>query len=162
VALDQDRAGKVLLVTFDERNGRKTVEVTERQVGQTRFERLELDAPTVPSQPALIQLLGGRADPGLVLDVRLIGVRPDALDLHTDEVETALAGQFLKIRVRDRSVPALSEGAIPPPDTILGAFIRDVEARVAELEAAGDDAAGEVRDALRLGRLLLAGEEVTL
>jgi DNA repair exonuclease SbcCD nuclease subunit len=162
VALDQDRAGKVLLVTLDERNGLKTVEITERQVGQTRFERLELDAPTVPSQPALIQLLGGRADPDVVLDVRLIGVRPDALDLHTDEVETALAGQFLKIRVRDRSVPALSEGAIPPPDTILGAFIRDVEARVAELEAAGDDAAGEVRDALRLGRLLLAGEEVTL
>ncbi|HEX4897790.1 MAG TPA: DNA repair exonuclease [Candidatus Limnocylindrales bacterium] len=162
VALDQDRAGKVLLVTLDERNGKKTVEISERQVGKTRFERLELDAPTVSSQPALIQLLGGRADPDLVLDVRLIGVRPDALDLHTDEVETALAAQFLKIRVRDRSVPALSEGAIPPPDTILGAFIRDVEAHVAELEAAGDDAAGEVRDALRLGRLLLAGEEVTL
>jgi len=163
VALDQDRAGKVLLVALDERNGRKTVEVTERRVGQTRFERLELDTPTVPSQPALIQLLAGRADPDLVLDVKLIGVRPDALDLHTDEVETELAGQFLRIRVRDRSVPALSEGTIPPPDTILGAFIRDVEARVAELEAAGDDAAaGEVRDALRLGRLLLSGEEVTL
>jgi DNA repair exonuclease SbcCD nuclease subunit len=163
VALDQDRAGKVLLVTLEERNGRKSVEVAERQVGQTRFERLELDAPTIPSQPALIQLLAGRADPDLVLDVRLIGVRPDALDLSADEVEAAVAGQFLKIRVRDRSVPALSEGTIPPQDTILGAFIRDVEARVAELEAAGDDlAAAEVRDALRLGRLLLSGEEVTL
>ena len=80
-----------------------------------------------------------------------------------EEVEAAVGGQFLKVRVRDRSVPALSEGAIPPPDTVLGAFIRDVEAQVAELEAAGDDtAAGELRDALRLGRLLLAGEEVTL
>jgi exonuclease SbcD len=163
VALDQDRAGKALLIVLDEHDGKKTVELTDRQVGQTRFERLEMDAPTVPSQPALIQLLAGRADPNLVLDVRLIGVRPDALDLHAEEVETALAGQFLKIRVRDRSVPALSEGAIPPADTILGAFIRDVEARVAEIEAAGDEAAaGEVRDALRLGRLLLAGEEVTL
>jgi DNA repair exonuclease SbcCD nuclease subunit len=163
VALDQDRAGKVLLITLDERDGKKSIQLAERQVGQTRFERLELDAPTVPSQPALIQLLAGRADPDLVLDVRLIGVRPDALDVDADEVEAAVAGQFLKIRVRDRSVPALSEGTIPPADTILGAFIRDVEARVAELEAAGDDdAAAEVRDGLRLGRLLLSGTEVTL
>lgn len=163
VALDQDRAGKVLLVRLEERNGKKTVELEERQVGRTRFEKVELDATTVASQPALIDLLAARADPDLVLDVRIIGVRPDELDLHVDEVEAALGGRFLKVRVRDRSVPALSEGAIPPPDTVLGAFIRDTEAQVAELEAGGDDAAaGELRDALRLGRLLLSGEEVTL
>ena len=56
---------------------------------------------------------------------------------------------------------------------MLGAFIRDLEARVAEVEAErrrparptelnGHDTAGELRDALRLGRLLLAGTEVTL
>jgi DNA repair exonuclease SbcCD nuclease subunit len=163
VALDQDRAGKVLVVTLDQRNGKKSVAIEERQVGRTRFEKVELDAAGVGSQPALVDLLAARADPDLVLDVRLIGVRPDELDLHVEEVEAAVGGRFLKVRVRDRSVPALSEGAIPPPDTVLGAFIRDVEARVAELEAAGDDAAaGELRDALRLGRLLLAGEEVTL
>jgi len=163
VALDQDRAGKVLIVTLDERNGKKTVEVEERQVGRTRFEKIELDATGVASQPSLIDLLGARADPDLVLDVRIIGVRPDELDLHVDEVEAELGGRFLKVRVRDRSAPALSEGAIPPPDTVLGAFIRETEARVAELEAGGDNAAaGELRDALRLGRLLLSGEEVTL
>jgi hypothetical protein len=65
------------------------------------------------------------------------------------------------------------------PDTVLGAFIRDMEAQIAEAEAAdvadaeaGPDAGSqdaaiperalELRDALRLGRLLLAGEEVTL
>ncbi|MBA3875542.1 MAG: hypothetical protein C0498_01170 [Anaerolinea sp.] len=163
VALDQDRAGKVLLVTLDEHNGKKKVELDERQVGRTRFEKVELDAAGVASQPALIDLLATRADPDLVLDVRLIGVRPDELDLHVEEIEAAIGGRFLKVRVRDRSVPALTEGAIPPPDTVLGAFIRDVEAQVAELEAADDEtAAGELRDALRLGRLLLAGEEVTL
>jgi DNA repair exonuclease SbcCD nuclease subunit len=163
VALDQDRAGKVLVVTFETRDGRKNVAVAERQVGRTRFEKVELDAPGIGSQAALIEQLLTRADPDLVLDVRIIGVRPDSLDLHTEEVEVALSGQFLKVRVRDRSVPALSEGAIPSPDTILGAFIRDVEAQVAEHEATGDDAAAtELRDALRLGRLLLVGEEVTL
>ena len=73
------------------------------------------------------------------------------------------------MRVRDVSLPALTEGALPSPDTIAGAFIRDLEARIAELEAAPDAAGGagqteaaELRDALRLGRLLLAGHEVSL
>jgi exonuclease SbcD len=163
VALDQDRAGKVLLVELNERDGAKTVTVEERQVGQTRFERHELDASVQTSQPAMIESLRGMADPDLVLDVRLVGVRPDELDLDIEEIETALAPGFLKVRVRDLSKPALTEGNLPSPDTIAGAFIRDLEARIAELETAGSEAeAAEQRDALRLGRLLLAGHEVSL
>jgi len=163
VALDQDRAGKVLLVELEERDGAPTVTVEERQVGRTRFERHELDANTQASQPALIESLRSLADPDLVLDVRLVGVRRDELDLDIEEIEAALAPSFLKVRVRDSSLAALTEGALPSPDTIVGAFIRDLEARIAELEAAGSDAeAAEQRDALRLGRLLLAGHEVSL
>jgi hypothetical protein len=52
---------------------------------------------------------------------------------------------------------------LPPPDTIAGAFIRDIEGRIAQLEAAGKaPEAAELRDVLRLGRLLLAGHEVSL
>jgi hypothetical protein len=98
-----------------------------------------------------------------VLDVELIGVRPDELDLHVEEVESELAEQFLKVRVRDRSVAPLPEGPMASPDTVLGAFLRDLEVRVAEVEAVDDtESASELRDALRLGRLLLAGHEVTL
>jgi DNA repair exonuclease SbcCD nuclease subunit len=163
VALDQDRAGKVLLVELEERGGTRTVKVEERQVGRTRFEKRELDASTLVSQPALVEMLAAAADPDLVLDVRLVGVRPDELDLDLDEIESALAPSFLKVRVRDASLPALTDGPLPSPDTIAGAFIRDLEARIAELEAAGSQAeAAEQRDALRLGRLLLAGHEVSL
>lgn len=163
VALDQDEAGRVLLVTLDEREGKRRVSVEERQVGRTRFERVDLDAAAVASQPALVAELITRADPDLVLDARIIGVRRDELDLDVDEVEAAIAPSFLKVRLRDRSVPALSEGALPPPDTIAGAFIRDLEGQIAELEASDRvDDAGELRDALRLGRLLLGGHEVTL
>jgi hypothetical protein len=141
----------------------RTVKVEERTVGRTRFQRLEFNAAEVPAQAALIQRLIALADPDLVLDVRLTGVRPDELDFDADEVEAAVAGSFLKVRFRDASVPALTTGALPPPDTIAGAFIRGVEARVAELEANGDaDRAREMRDVLRLGRLLLSGQEVTL
>jgi exonuclease SbcD len=163
VALDQDRAGKVLLIELDAKVRAKSVKIEERQVGKTRFEKAEVDAATVASQPALIDLLRARKDPDLVLDVRLVGVRRDELDLDLDEIEAALAPSFLKVRVRDSSLPALTEGPLPSPDTIAGAFIRDLEARIRDLEAAGSTAeAAEQRDALRLGRLLLAGHEVSL
>jgi DNA repair exonuclease SbcCD nuclease subunit len=163
IAIDQDRAGNVLLVTLEDGSDGRQVGLEERRVGRTRFEHMELDASTVESQPALVASLARRADPDLVLDVRLGGVRPDELDLFVDEVEAALAPSFLKVRVRDRSLPALTEGPLPSADTIAGAFIRDLESRILAQEAAGDEeGAAELRDALRLGRLLLAGHEVTL
>lgn len=164
VALDQDRAGKALLVELEELGTGRAVTVTERPVGRTRFEKQAIDAAGVASQPALIASLQRLSDADLVLDVRLTGVRPDELDLDTDEIEAALAPSFLKVRVRDVSTPALTEGAIPSPDTIAGALIRDLEGSIAELEAADPTSseAAELRDALRLGRLLLAGHEVSL
>ena len=166
VALDQDRAGKVLIVSLDDSRGGRTVTFEERTVGRTRFERVEIDAATVKSQPELVTRLATRADPDLVLDVRLKGVRADELDLDTDEIESELRRSFLKVRVRDYSLPPLTEGNLPSPDTIVGAFIRDVEAQIAELEASGRvehvEHAAELRDVLRLGRLLLAGHEVSL
>jgi len=144
-------------------NRARSVTVEERTVGRTTFRRMDMDAAELPSQAAFIGRLIGEADPDLVLDVRLTGVRQDELDLDMDEVESALASSFLKVRVRDASVPALSTGPIPGPDTISGAFIRDLEARIADLEAAEDgEQAREMRDVLRLGRLLLSGQEVTL
>jgi exonuclease SbcD len=166
VAVNQDGAGNVLLVTLDMQADKRTVTIEERRVGLTTFEKLELDAARIASQPDLVSKLAARADPNLVLEARLTGVRPDELDINTDEVEDALRGSFLRIRVRDAAIPALSTGSLPSPDTIAGAFIRDIEARIAELEADPADAstleAAELRDVLRLGRLLLAGHEVTL
>lgn len=163
VAIDQDKAGSVLLISLEESNRKKRVKIEARPVAKTHFERLDIDAATVATQPGLIDQLAARADPDLVLDVRLIGVRPEMLDLDLDEVESALADRFLRVRVRDRSLAPLTEGILPPADTVLGAFIRDLEGRIAESEAATPDGtADELRDSLRLGRLLLTGEEVTL
>jgi exonuclease SbcD len=173
VAIDQDGSGSVLLVTLDMAGSKRMVKIEERRVGKTRFERLELDAAAITTQPSLVASLAKRSDPDLVLDVQLIGVKPELLDVDTDEVESELGGRFLKLRVRDRSIAPLTDGILPSAETVLGAFIRDLEGRIAEHEAAGaasngatpgggDGDATELRDALRLGRLLLAGEEVTL
>jgi exonuclease SbcD len=163
VAIDQDRAGNVLLVTLEVREGGRHVTAEERRVGRTRFQAMQVDAAAVGSQPALIARLAALADPDLVLDVRIIGVRPDELDLATDEIEREVAVRFFRVRVRDSSAAALPDGPLPPPDTIAGAMVRDLEAEIAGLEAGGrDDDARETREALHLARLLLDGREVTL
>jgi DNA repair exonuclease SbcCD nuclease subunit len=162
VAVDQDRAGNVLLVTLVERDGGRHVDVEERRVGRTRFDRVDVDAGSIGSQPAFVERLAALADPDLVLEARLIGIRPDDLDLVADEVERELADRFFRLRVRDLAAAALPEGPLPPPDTIVGSLVRDLGAAIAEAEAAGDDErARETREVLRLARLLLDGREVT-
>jgi exonuclease SbcD len=163
VAVDQDRAGNVLLVTLGERDGGRHIDVEERRVGHTRFDRLDVDAAEIGSQPALVERVASLADPDLVLDVRLVGVRPDDLDLAPDEVERELGERFFRLRVRDASAAALPEGPLPPPDTIVGALVRDLAHEIDEAETLGDDVrAREIREALRVARLLLDGREVTL
>jgi len=156
VALDQDGAGQVVLVTLDERDGQRKVSVEPRPVGQTRFRKLELDGATVTSQAALAQQIRDLADADLVLDARIVGVRSAELDLNIDELARQLEGSFLRLRLRDASVVGLPAGAAPPPDTILGALTRDFRARIDDHETRGDsERAGELREALRLGVALL-------
>ena len=156
LALDQTGAGRVAIVSLEERAGERVVTVEPTIVGRTRFESLELDAAEVVSQAALVNRLLGLADQDLILDVRIGGVAADRLEIDTDAVGRELSASFLKLRVQDRSVAALPDGPLPPPETIAGSFLRDLNARIAAAEAIGDDAAAtEAREALQLGRLLL-------
>lgn len=169
VAVDQDRAGSALLVTLSIVDGLRTVEVEERAVGRTRFVRQEIDAATVASQPALVGRVSAAADPDVVMEVRLVGIRPADLDVDPDEVARALAPSFLAVRFRDLTLAPLPPAdEVPGPETILGSLIRDLEARIAASEEAGRTdpekagEAAELRDALLVARHLLAGSEVTL
>jgi exonuclease SbcD len=158
VAIDQDGAGQVLLVTLQE--GPAGVTVEPIAVGRTRFQKLDLDAAQLRSQDDVVRRLHALADPDLVLEVRLTGVAADSLDLNEEEIAGQVQGAFLGFRFRNQSVPALPDSPLPPADTIPGAFIRDIEARIAEATRAGDaDAAAEAREVLRLGRLLLDNPE---
>jgi DNA repair exonuclease SbcCD nuclease subunit len=156
VALDQDGAGQILLVNFEERDAQRVVTVEPRAVGKTKFRKLEIDGATVASQAALATQLKEMADPDLVLDARIVGVRAGELDLNIEELTSQLSGSFLKLRLRDASVVGLPDDAAAPADTILGAMTRDFRARIEDHETRGDsERAAELREALRLGVALL-------
>jgi DNA repair exonuclease SbcCD nuclease subunit len=153
VAVDQDGAGSVVLVGLSDGAPPR---IEQRPVGKTIHRRLDVDAGSLAAQAELERKLAELANPDLVLDARLVGVMPDRLDINLDEVEQHLAGKFLRLRLRDQSLAALPEGELPSAETIPGAFVRDLEARIAAHDQAGDaDTAAELREALRLGRLLL-------
>ena len=117
---------------------------------------VEVDAAVLTSQADLETRLRELANADLVLDVRVVGVRAADLDLSVDELERQLGSAFMRIRVRDASIAPLADTVIAPQDTILGAFTRNFRTRIEESEANGDAArAAELREALRLGTLLL-------
>lgn len=164
VRIEGEPAGEVFVVTLDEAAARPTIE--RQRVGRTRAERVEVDLPSVADQAALVEALNARGDPDLILDVDLVGDWRDDLDLDPTDVEAALASSFFRIRIQNLGQPLLSPRPLPPEDTIAGTFLRDLEARIAEAEtveggeAAGGGAARDLRDALRLGRRLLSGQEL--
>ncbi len=165
VSLRHDGPGTVTLAAFDDRPDGKSVRLESRVVGTARHGVLAVDVSGLASQEDLVARLLAVADPGLVLDVRLTGERPDDLVLDPAAAEDAVRGRFLRARLDDRSRPPLTAGALPPPETVLGAFIRNIEGRIAELEAGAaepPDEAAELREILRMGRRLLAGEAVAL
>jgi DNA repair exonuclease SbcCD nuclease subunit len=156
VALDQDGAGQVALVTLEERGGAREVRVEPITVGRTRFLKLDLDAAELASPEVLTERLRAQADPDLVLDVRLVGVAAPTLEIDPDELAGALADAFLRVRVRNLAAASLPDGPAPPPGTIAGLFTSTLEARIAAARSAGDLAAvSEQAEVLRLGRLLL-------
>jgi hypothetical protein len=96
------------------------------------------------------------ADPDLVLAVSIEGIAPDTLEIDTDELERTLEGDFLHVRVRDRSATELADAPDLPDDTVAGKFVLDMESRIQAAEAKGDEQAAEqARQILRLGRRLL-------
>ncbi len=141
VALDQDGAGQVALVSLDANNGQRSVTVAARPVGRTTFRRVDVDAAGVTSQAELESRLREMASPDLVMDARIVGMRSPNLDLNVDELERQLADKFMRVRIRDVSTAPLDDSIIAPADTVLGAFTRDFRARIVESEEKGDDRA---------------------
>ena len=143
VALDQDRAGKVLLVELDERAGGRQVTVQEHQVGRTqlRQDRGRRRHASRASRPWSRCSRRGRTRTSS-------SMRASSASVPTSSTCTSTRSRPRSRRPSSRSasatrrIPALTQGPLPSPDTIAGAFIRDLEARIAELEADGLDGRG--------------------
>ena len=159
VAVDQDGAGDVCLVSLEDgAGGHSSVRIERIRVGRTVFRAVDFDASELTSQDELERRIAAMAGPDLILGVTIAGVAPDSLEILPDEVERRLAESFLQLRITDRSVSEPGAALDLPPDTVAGRFVLDVGARLRAAEAQGDAASAEAeqaRQVLRLGRRLL-------
>jgi len=155
IALDESLSGSVLIVTLEE--GR-SVQVTPRRIGRRTYLRLAVEAKSVE---AILDRVRPAADPEAVLELTLNGILPPELHADPDEIHRQLASLFFHVRLKDQSVSELTPEELErfPETTVIGKFIRSVQAEMSEVDALRRQ---ELQQALQLGMALLLGREVNL
>ncbi|MGM0491756.1 MAG: metallophosphoesterase family protein [Armatimonadota bacterium] len=150
------QTGSVALVTL----GEGATRVERLEVGSLRACALAIDAGDLSGTEDLIARLEERADPDLLLEVRLTGLAAPGVVLDVETVIERLEGAFFALRVADRSHPALDdldaqhlEGRLT-----LGRFTELARTRV---DAATDERERRVAErALQIGvSMLRSGDE---
>ncbi len=148
--------GRALLVTIDEA-ARDRVRIEARIVGRTRRLRLELPASDFADEAALAEHLAALADPDLACDVRLTGLRGPELRIDEAALEARLGPGFFHLRIVDAATASPPPPPEPVPESIAGAFVRDVGTRMAAAVAEGRTSdARELGEQLEWGTRLLA------
>jgi DNA repair exonuclease SbcCD nuclease subunit len=155
LGLDQPGFGHVLVV---EVSGPGQVQVEPVRVAKRRLVVETLDAGAL-DEGALRTYLEQAADPDVVLDLTLAGVREPDRPWPLGALVREYADRFFRLHVRDRSHPRLDEDALErfEPSTVLGQFVRRMRERLATCSAEERE---ELEEALQLGVAALQGREV--
>jgi len=156
IDLDEPDSGNVCLVTLEAPGA---AQVVRRRVGRRLGRRLVLDVATLGGSEAVERTIRAEADPDLALTVVLTGLasltdRPNAERLLED-----LGGEFFRLRIQDESHgrPDAIDPAQFPENTVLGRFVRLMQAEIA---GRGGEARVTAEEALHWGVALLEGKEL--
>ena len=154
IDMDQRSAGHIVRVFLHEKN---QVEMQPIRIGSKRAETLTIDVSPCESPDSIVKLIQDRADPNLILEVTLSGLRCMQYDLDAVEMEKELRGQFFNLRMFDRSLPKLDEVQSQnyPDKTVTGRFLRMMEEKIASARTEEDRAL--YAESLKLGFALLQG-----
>ena len=173
VLVDQKSTGQALLVTFPAvarapvarpgGGGARVPAVQVIETGTLRCEALALDPETHPDEAAIAAAIEGRGDAELLLEVTVAGLAPEGFTCDVARLQAELAGRFFRLRIRDASVPPLTdlEHHLVSDQLISGRAAALFEERIAAARAAGDTEGERVAQrALQLALALLQGKEV--
>ncbi len=155
LGLDQPGFGHVLVAEI---SGPGRVAVEQVRVARRRLVADTLDAATL-SEQALRGYLEQRADPDVVLDLTIAGLREPDLPWPVAAVVREYADRFFRLHLRDRSSPRLDEDALErfESSTVLGQFVRRMRER---LQTCLPEERESLEEALQLGVAALQGREV--
>ncbi len=156
LSLDQPGFGHALLVTLE---GPGRVSVEPVRVARRRYHAESLPVDELDEQ-ALRVRLEALADPDLVLEVTLQGIREPDQVLPLQALVQEYADRFFRLVLRDASHPRLNEEALErfEPTTVLGQFVRRMRERI---QTGPGQERATLEEALQLGVAALQGREVT-
>jgi DNA repair protein SbcD/Mre11 len=156
IDLDEPDSGNVCLVIL---HAPGKVEVSRRRVGRRHGRRLDLDVATSGSAEAVERRIRAEADPDLAMTVVLAGLSGLAERVNAERLREELAGEFFRLEIRDESHlrPDVVDPAQFPENTVLGRFVRMMQAEIAGREG---DERSIAEDALHWGVALLQGKEL--
>ncbi|MGI5820140.1 MAG: metallophosphoesterase family protein [Armatimonadota bacterium] len=143
--------GSVALVTL----GEGPPQVERMEVGTLRACALRLDVGDLSGTEDMIAQIEERADPHLLLEVRLTGLAPPGVMLDVEAAVERMSGAFFALRIADGSHPALDELDAEHLDgrLTLGRFAELARERI---EGAGDERERRVAErALQIGVSML-------
>lgn len=154
-AMGQQGAGYVACVEI----GEDGVNVRKERVGSISTDGMEVDV-SGKSMARIVEEVDARANPNLMLNVRLYGLAELGVVLDTEELEQELASHFYHIECSDQFHPQLA--SISPNDypeeLVIGKFVRLMQARI---EGAADATQRRLAEqAVQLGVALLQGRRV--
>ncbi len=156
IDLDEPDSGNVCLVTL---HAPGRVDVARHRVGRRHGRRLDLDVATLGGAEAVERRIRAEADPDLALTVVLAGLAGLAERVSAERLREELAGEFFRLEIRDESHlrPDVIDPSQFPENTVLGRFVRMMQAEIAGREG---DERSIAEDALHWGVALLQGKEL--
>lgn len=155
LSLDQPGFGHTLVVTL-EGPGRVSVEPVRVARRRLHSEKLRVEGLHESGLRARLESL---ADPDLVLELTLWGIREPDQALPVQALVREYADRFFRLEIRDHSHSKLDEETLErfEPTTVLGQFVRRMQQR---LEATSPEEKPILEEALELGVAALQGREV--
>ncbi|MEI7578982.1 MAG: DNA repair exonuclease [bacterium] len=155
LAINQENAGHVLLITMDE-----TTKVEPVFVAQRKIRRLELDLNKYHSVQEIKNDLAAYRNPDTFFNLELKGLKAVNFDGSLEELAMLLDNYFFYLNISDKTELKLSEEelAIYPDDLLTGRYIRLLQ----EKKLKGEIDPHLADEAIQLGVNLLEGENVYL
>lgn len=149
IAIDQQGAGNIILVTLDE----SKVNVEKIAVGKRSVVKLEADLGKYADPAALKKELDKYADPEKYLELKLTGIKKLDFDLDMSVFQEELLQKFFFARVQDNSHLELSEAELSkyPEELISGRFLKYMQ----QLKAEDLEQQQIIDEAIQLGLHLL-------